>query len=178
MPAESKTDATALPYRIAVLCYLFDPDGRVLMLHRAKSPNQGLYSPIGGKLETTLGEGPWTCARREIEEETGLLVDSADIRLFGMISETAYEDTGHWLIFLFEVTRPVGHDELTTMEFDEGRLEWIEPEAIMDLPIPETDQRVIWPLVQQHRKGFFGAHIDCTTDPFTWSLTQEGLGQD
>ncbi|MCH2134042.1 MAG: NUDIX domain-containing protein [Phycisphaerales bacterium] len=166
-----------LPYRIAVLCYIYDAEGRLLMLHRAKPPNRDLYSPVGGKLETTEGESPWACARREIEEETGLILDPDDIRLCGMVSETAYEAAGHWLIFLFEVTRPIAPGELSFTEFDEGTLEWIATDAVLDLPIPETDRRVIWPLVQKHRGGFFGVHIDCRTDPFTWSLAQDGLEQ-
>jgi 8-oxo-dGTP diphosphatase len=161
-----------LPYKIAVLCYLHDTEGRILMLHRAKPPNQHLYSPVGGKLEFDLGEDPWACARREIEEETGLEVAPADLRMCGMVSETAYEAAGHWLIFLFQVTRPVEHDELKFTEFDEGTLEWIEPDRIMDLSIPDTDRQVIWPLMNEHRDGFFGVHIDCRNDPFTWSITQ------
>ena len=51
-------DLTEVPYRIAVLCYLKDASGRVLLLHRRKEPNAGLYSPIGGKLEVSVGEGP------------------------------------------------------------------------------------------------------------------------
>ena len=39
-----------LPYKIAVLCDLRDESGRVLLIRRAKPPNQGLYSMIGGKL--------------------------------------------------------------------------------------------------------------------------------
>ena len=38
--------------------------------------------------------------------------------------------------------------------------------------IPETDRRVLWPLVRQHRGGFFVVHIDCTTEPFTWVLRE------
>ena len=51
-------DHQQLPYRIAVLCYVYDDDGRVLLLHRAQSPNLGMYSPIGGKLEVSIGESP------------------------------------------------------------------------------------------------------------------------
>ena len=47
--------ADQLPYRIAVLCYLEDLDGRLLMLHRRKEPNAGMHSPIGGKLEISIG---------------------------------------------------------------------------------------------------------------------------
>ena len=162
-----------LPYRIAVLCYIYDEQGRLLMLHRAKPPNQDLYSPVGGKLETHLGDSPWECARREILEETGLEIKPDDIRMQGMVSETAYENNGHWLLFLFEVTRPVDHAELAFTEFDEGRLEWIEPERVSELSIPDTDRRVIWPMSQSHRGGFFGGHIDCRENPFIWTLEQE-----
>ena len=34
-------EPTTLPYRVAVLVYLYDHDGRLLLLHRAKAPNAG-----------------------------------------------------------------------------------------------------------------------------------------
>ncbi|MCH2135980.1 MAG: NUDIX domain-containing protein [Phycisphaerales bacterium] len=161
-----------LPYRIAVLCYLRDAQGRQLMLHRAKPPNSGLYSPIGGKLEPATGESPHQCAVREIFEETGLQLQVSDVRLAGMVAETAYEGAGHWLLFLFDVTRTIGHDEIQDMEFDEGTMEWIEMERIADLPLPETDRSIIWPLVRRHQDGFFSCHIDCRNDPMTWTLDE------
>ncbi len=63
---------TALPYQIATLVYIFNRENRLLLLHRSKSPNRDLYSPIGGKLEQAGGESPYTCALREIREETGV----------------------------------------------------------------------------------------------------------
>ncbi|MEO0476992.1 MAG: NUDIX domain-containing protein, partial [Planctomycetota bacterium] len=164
-----------LPYKIAVLCYLFDEQGRVLLLHRVKPPNRDLYSPIGGKLEQELGESPTACAQREIKEEAGLDIDLADLHLTGIVSETAYLGETHWLMFLYEVTRPVAIPE-DAMSFDEGQLEWHEPSAIDALPIPETDRGVIWPLFWQNRGAFFAAHIDCTTDPMKWRLEQPAAG--
>lgn len=164
-----------LPYRVAVLCYLHDPDGRVLLLHRAKNPNAGMYSPIGGKLETECGESPHACAVREIEEEAGLSLADDEVRLLGIISEAGYEGDAHWLLFLFEVTRPVHPDEVATMEISEGRLEWIDADRVADLEIPETDRAVMWPLVQRHRGGFFMAHIECCDGGFQWRL-QESVG--
>ena len=107
---------TDLPYKIAVLCYLYDEDDNLLLLHRAKEPNSGNYSPIGGKLEATIGESPHECAIREIHEESGVTVQTNEIRLSGMLAETAYEDKTHWLIFLYEVTRHVRHSEIENME--------------------------------------------------------------
>ena len=61
-----------LPYQVAVLCYLFDEQARVLLIHRRKPPNQDLYSPIGGKLQQPSGESPTACAVREIGEDNVL----------------------------------------------------------------------------------------------------------
>jgi len=158
-----------LPYKIAVLCYLFDEQGRVLMLHRCKPPNRDLYSPVGGKLEQALGESPTACAVREIQEETGLTVTADDLHLTGLVSESAFDDQMHWLMFLYEVTHPV-HVERTT--FDEGTLEWFTPEALDDLPIPATDRQVLWPQFWAHRGRFFAAHIDCAGGGLSWRLEQ------
>ena len=166
-----------IPYRIAVLCYLYDAYGRVLLLHRRKQPNADMYSPIGGKLEVALGEGPHECAVREIREEAGIDLPHEQVHLVGIVSERAYQQQTHWLMFLFEVTRPVGHEEIASMEFDEGVMEWIEPSRVPSLDIPETDRAVMWPLVQQHRGGFFMAHIDCRQEPFVWQLQESRPGR-
>ena len=182
MPEQSKAHAegdlsggrTDLPYRIAVLCYLRDENGRQLMLHRSKKPNAGMYSPIGGKLDINTGEGPHDCARREIHEESGLDISPRDLQLIGMVSETAYETAGHWLIFCFQVTRVIEPGELQFTEFDEGTLEWIEQDRIETLDIPETDRKVLWPLVQDRRSGVFSVHIDCSVEPMTWVVHEPG----
>jgi 8-oxo-dGTP diphosphatase len=161
-----------LPYKIAVLCYLYDDAGHVLMLHRNKQLNAGMYSPIGGKLEQARGEGPHECAVREIHEEAGLRIDPRHVRMTGIVSERAYEGQTHWLIFLFEVLRPIGRDEIRAMHFDEGRLEWVDAAKVHELNIPETDRTFMWPLVKEHRGGFFMVHIDCSVQPMVWTVTE------
>lgn len=158
-----------LPYKIAVLCYLFDVDGRVLLLHRRKPPNRDLYSPVGGKLEQRQGESPTACAVREIAEETGLTVVADELHLTGVVSEAAYEGQTHWLMFLYELTRPV---EVVLASFDEGTLEWFTPQQLDGLPLPETDRQVIWPQFWAHRGRFFAGHIECEGSAFTWRLEQ------
>ena len=156
-----------LPYQIAVLCYLYDESGRLLLLHRVKPPNKDLYSPVGGKLDMDLGESPLSCAMREIREEVDLQLTPADLHLTGLITETGYQNETHWLMFLYEVVRPV---TVARMEFREGRLEWHSFEDIQKLPIPETDRTVIYPLIKRFHDRFFHAHIDCRNGACHWWL--------
>ncbi len=92
---------TDLPYKIAVLCYLYDDDNNLLLLHRAKEPNAGHYSPIGGKLEAGNGESPHAWAVREIQEEAGGELHQKENRLSGRLAGKTDEDKTHWLLFLF-----------------------------------------------------------------------------
>lgn len=170
-------DAHGLPYKLATLCDLRDEKGRILLLHRLREPNKGLCSPIGGKLEMAIGESPAQCAQREIMEEAGLEIPLSRLHLMGLISEQAFEGKGHWLLFLYRVVGPV---ELEPHDMSEGRLEWHDPEELETLKLPETDRRIIWPLVRRHeasgpdgRPGFFAVHVDCRNDEMTWSVEEQ-----
>src|SRR5471030_2965058 len=99
--------SASLSHKIAVLVFLENAAGEQLLMLRAKPPNLGVWSPIGGKLETGLGESPFECAIRETREETGFELAVADLHLFAMIAEKAYEGQSHWLLFLFRVQRPI-----------------------------------------------------------------------
>ena len=57
----------------AVGAFVFDPEGRVLVVQRATPPGEGLWSVPGGKLEPseTLAQA----VAREVREETGLVVE-------------------------------------------------------------------------------------------------------
>ena len=95
-----------------------------------------------------------------------------------MLAETAYEESTHWLIFLFEVKRPINPTEIESMEFDEGTLEWVHIDEVDSKNIPETDRKILWKLVKQHRGGFFAVHIDCSRKPFTWTVQEEWKATD
>lgn len=165
---------STLPHKIAVLCDLRDEAGRVLLIRRAKEPNRGLCSPIGGKLETSIGESPAQCAQREIREEAGIEVPIERLRLVGMVSEKGYLGQGHWLMFIYRALDPV---QVRLQTIREGALCWHTPEEIESLPLPETDRRVLWPLIRKHERGFFSVHIDCTGPEMVWTIEEsvEGL---
>lgn len=166
----------AMPYKIACLCDLRDAHGRILLLRRKKAPNLGLVSPIGGKLDVSCGESPAACARREIMEEAGIDVPLERIHLVGLVSECEFEGRGHWLMFVYRVLGPV---EVEAKEMAEGVLEWFRPEDLAGLAVPETDRKVIWPLLHRAesptggRPGFFAVHIDCRRGELAWEVQQE-----
>jgi len=162
-----------LPYKIAVLCDLRDERGRVLLLRRAKAPNRGLYSMIGGKLDTATGESPAQCARREILEEAEIDVPIERLRLVGMVSEAGYQGETHWLMFIYRVVGPV---RVEPRSMREGDLEWHEESAVSTLALPETDRQVIWPLLREHAGRFFAVHIDCTRGELRWTVEHSDLG--
>lgn len=149
---------TTLPFKISALVFVQNPNGEHLLIERQKAPNQGCWSPIGGKLDMANGESPYECARRETEEEIGLQIDDCDLHCFGYISEKSYEDAGHWLMFLFHCKKPI---EKLPDSIDEGQFAFYSREAIDTLQIPESDRTLVWPYFDQHRSGFVGLRADC-----------------
>jgi len=102
------------------------------------------------------------------------------IHLFGLVSERAFEGKGHWLMFVYRVLGPVS---VEARDMDEGRLDWFRPDELDGLPVPETDRRIIWPLMNAAaqrtpggRPGFFAVHIDCRRKDLQWSVEQQTPG--
>jgi 8-oxo-dGTP diphosphatase len=147
-----------LPYKIAVLVFLENGAGEQLLLLRAKPPNLGVWSPIGGKLEMATGESPFECAVRETREETGLEVGNPDLHLFSIIAEKAYEGETHWLMFLFRCLKPLPG---LPPDISEGRFGFFSRQAIDALPIPETDRTALWPTYDAYRDRFVALKADC-----------------
>ena len=160
---------TKLPFKISALVFVHNEQGQQLLIKRKKAPNLGCWSPIGGKLDMTTGESPYECARRETEEEIGLVLNDDDLHCFGYISEKSYEGTGHWLMFLFECKKPLSQ---LPEEIHEGHFEFFERNTIEALPIPETDRTLLWPYYDRYKEGFVGLRANC--DPTgQLSITEE-----
>lgn len=124
------------PERILATLIYARRDDQVLLLHRSKEPNLGLWVAPGGKLE--FEESPQDCAQRELLEETGLR--GRDPRLRGVITEVSTRADYQWLMFVF-VTDQVEGDLLTCdgAESSEGTLAWVPIAQVAHLPIPKAD---------------------------------------
>ncbi|MDR2673754.1 MAG: NUDIX domain-containing protein [Opitutaceae bacterium] len=152
---------SAIPYKIAVLVFIENAAGEQLLLLRAKPPNLGAWSPVGGKLETGAGESPYECAIRETREETGLGLATGDLHLFAIIAEKSYEGSGHWLLFLFRCKKNI---PALPPDINEGRFGFFSRAAMESLPIPATDRAALWPLYDRHRDGFVSIRADCAPE--------------
>jgi 8-oxo-dGTP diphosphatase len=159
-----------LSHKISTLIYAFNEQDELLMLHRQRPPNLGLWSPFGGKLHQDEGESPHQCAARETYEEIGLQFKPQDFHLTGIVAERAYEGNHHWLMFMFElkvrlIKLPPAHEE--------GPFEFIPLSKVAERPIPKTDLDVLWPLFLKHRGKFFATSIVCHSDgSLSWELDE------
>jgi 8-oxo-dGTP diphosphatase len=119
---------------VSTLCYL-KKDGKTLMMHRIRKSgdvHQGKYNGLGGKF--LPGETPEECVKREVLEESGLLLENAQMR--GVMMFPKFKDNEDWLVFLFVSTRFGG--EMT--ESHEGILEWVDDDKLLALNLWEGDK--------------------------------------
>ena len=137
------------------LCYI-ERDGKYLMLHRIKKENdenRDKWIGLGGKLEE--GESPYDCVRREIFEESGLILDAPIYRGIVTFVSDIY---GTEYMHLFTCRDFHGTENSSS---DEGVLEWVEKKKIPELPIWEGDK-------------IFLSLLDSETSHFSLKLVYRG----
>lgn len=116
------------------LCYI-EHDDCYLMLHRVKKQNdenKDKWIGIGGKLE--YGESPFDCVKREILEETGLIVSKPRYR--GIITFVS-DEFGTEYMHLFTASDYTGSIK---QKCDEGNLEWVKKTNLSKLNLWEGDK--------------------------------------
>ncbi len=138
------------------LCHL-EKDGKYLMLHRIKKENdlnKDKWVGIGGKFEDK--ESPEQCNAREVLEETGLTVHSAKYR--GIVTFVSDKwETEYMHIF----TSNDFSGEIT--ECNEGKLEWIDKNELLNLNIWEGD-KIFLKLISSPFTPFFSLRLEYIGD--------------
>ena len=133
------------------LCY-HEKDGAYLMLHRVKKKNDVNHDKwvgVGGKFEP--GEDALTCALREVREETGLTMHTPVYR--GIVD--FYCDP--WPAERMHLYTCTDFSGVMT-DCDEGCLEWVDKNAVQDLPIWQGD-KIFFKLLAEDAPFF---HLELT----------------
>ena len=136
----------------STLCYLENPAGEYLMLHRVKKKNDVNHDKwigVGGKFED--GESPEECVMREVREETGLPL--TDYRYRGIVTFVSDEAETEYM-HLFTATGYTG----TIKDCDEGVLEWLPKDKLSALPQWEGD-KIFLRLIHDPDTPFFSLKL-------------------
>ena len=160
-----------MPYSpiLATLAYVMSPDGKqVLMVHRNKRDGDqhlGKYNGLGGKMESD--EDIVACIRREVREEAGIECERLTLR--GTINWPGFGQNGEdWFGFIFRVDAYSGEPHAVN---DEGTLEWVEVDRVLDLPLWEGDRHFL-PLVFADEPAQFHALLPYEGGtPSSWSYS-------
>lgn len=82
-------------------CVVVSPRAEVLLVRRGNDPFRGCWALPGGFME--MDETIEQCAVRELNEETGLVVDLADLRLVGVFSAPGRDPRGRTVTVAYAV---------------------------------------------------------------------------
>lgn len=125
----------SVPTILATLCYVRRGE-ETLMLHRVTKDDdihEGKWNGLGGKFEA--GESPEECVNREIQEEAGLQLNSA--QMHGVLTFPQFDGERDWYVFVFSTRDFEGTPR---EESREGKLAWIPDEELLDLNLWEGDE--------------------------------------
>ncbi len=119
--------------KLATLCYL-QKNGRTLMIcpHKKKvTEYNGKWNGLGGKVQN--GETPEECAIREVYEESNLKVKK--LQFAGILTFPKIFDDQDWYCVVYKSSDFSGK----LIESDEGNLEWIKNEKVLEKNLWEGD---------------------------------------
>ncbi|WP_203736764.1 NUDIX hydrolase [Catellatospora chokoriensis] len=140
---------------------------QVLLMHRNKWSQDihfGKYLSLGGHVEPD--EDVLTCARREVNEESGLT--ASDLTLRGTVMWTGF---GHHrinaLCFIFRCDVFAGTPHNGN---EEGTLEWVPMDKLASRPIWESDRLWLPMVFDTNTKPFYGVMPYDGHEMLSWSF--------
>ena len=144
----------------STLCYI-ERAGQYLMLHRVKKENDlnhDKWVGVGGKFLDK--ESPEECLLREVKEETGLTL--TDYRFRGIVTFVSNQWPTEYM-YLYTATGFEGE----MIVCDEGDLEWVDHDKIIDLPIWEGDKLFLRLLAEE--APFFSLKLEYQGDTLLYA---------
>ncbi len=112
-------------------------NNKILFLVREKKQDtrhiQGMYLPIGGHVE--LGEEVEECAKREVLEESGIKVNSVELKGILFIRGQASGETDI-IVSIFTSTDFEGE----AVAGNEGHFEWVDQDKLSEINLYEGDK--------------------------------------
>jgi len=155
---------------LATLGFILSPDGKeTLLVHRNKRAGDqhlGKYNGLGGKMEPR--EDIFSCLKREIYEESGLLCEVATLR--GTVSWPGFGGTGNasedWFGFIYRIDCFSGTPRMLN---EEGELEWCRIDELHLLPMWEGDKYFLNMVFDNDPRIFHGCMPYRDGRPVTWS---------
>jgi ADP-ribose pyrophosphatase YjhB (NUDIX family) len=108
-------------------------DGRILVVHRGRGAYAGLWAVPGGRQRR--GETMQEAVRREVREETGLIVEVGDPVWIGDIIDPTDPPGYHYTVVDF--TAFVIDGELEAGD-DAADARWVDLDEVRDLPLTPT----------------------------------------
>ncbi|MGJ5074069.1 NUDIX hydrolase [Bradyrhizobium oligotrophicum] len=122
--------------QLAVSAAIFR-DGRLLLVRRARSPAQGVYTLPGGRVE--FGETLHEAIAREVMEETGLSITIVGLAGWREVLP-AQGGGGHYVILPFAARWRAGEPRLDP-ELDD--FQWRRPDALEGLTLTDGLPEII-----------------------------------
>jgi 8-oxo-dGTP diphosphatase len=134
--------------------YIVSPDRQsVLLMHRNKFADDvhlGKYLGLGGHVEPD--EDVFTCVKREVWEESGLVVEAATLR--GTVMWTGFGKHRRDLFcFMFRVDSFSGQPHEGN---DEGTLEWVPIGDLREKPMWDSDHEWLPMIFDEDPRQFHG----------------------
>jgi ADP-ribose pyrophosphatase YjhB (NUDIX family) len=123
---------------VAVGAFVFDRDGRVLLVERGKPPGAGLWTVPGGRLDA--GETLAQAVAREVREETGLVVE---VGALACVVERMGDD--HHFVILDYLARVIGGT--LGADSDARAAKFVDERELATLPLTDG----LLPLVERAR---------------------------
>lgn len=155
---------------LATLGFILSPDGQeTLLIHRNKRPDDphlGKYNGLGGKMERQ--EDVFSCLRREVYEESGLVCEETILR--GTVNWTGFGRRGEdWFGFIYRIERFSG---VLQPSSEEGDLQWCRVDELHLLPMWEGDKYFLDMVFDDDPRIFHGSMPYRDGRPLGWSYSR------